>query len=87
MHPLFDESLLTNSILQILCLGIIGQDCTIVTPVNSGDTCTSITTAANITLATLLANNPNVNENCTNILIGEVSSLLFLSFTEMTDGG
>ncbi|KAG5731543.1 hypothetical protein E4T56_gene5484, partial [Termitomyces sp. T112] len=57
---------------QVLCLGLEGQDCSIVQVVAEGDSCNNITMSANITLATLRANNPNVNANCTNIYPGEV---------------
>ena len=40
--------------------------------VSEGDTCTSIADGTGITLTVLLANNPNVNTNCTNIGLGEV---------------
>jgi len=55
-----------------LCLGLVGEDCDSVAPVQSGDSCSSIATAANITMATLIANNPNVNADCSNIYPGEV---------------
>ncbi|KAI8973079.1 hypothetical protein BD414DRAFT_499059 [Trametes punicea] len=55
-----------------LCLGIIGQDCDIVHVVQSGDACQAIADDAGTTLAILLANNPNVNSQCTNIYPGEV---------------
>ncbi|OBZ77203.1 hypothetical protein A0H81_01620 [Grifola frondosa] len=55
-----------------LCLGITGQDCTVVHVVQSGDFCASIAEAADIDLSTLLANNPNVDTDCTNIYLGEV---------------
>ena len=57
---------------EVLCLGLIGQDCTTVAVVNSGDTCTSIAVNARTSLATLFANNPNVDANCDNIRPGEV---------------
>jgi LysM repeat protein len=55
-----------------LCLGLVGEDCDTVVSVQSGDSCSSIATAANILMSTLIANNPNVNANCTNIYPGEV---------------
>ncbi|KAI5116165.1 hypothetical protein M0805_005754 [Coniferiporia weirii] len=55
-----------------LCLGITGQDCSVITVVASGDSCPSIESAAGIPATTLFANNPNVFENCTNIYPGEV---------------
>ena len=57
---------------QNLCLGLVGEDCTTVVTVQSGDSCSSIATAAGIPVSTLLANNPNVNTNCANIYPGEV---------------
>ncbi|KAJ2915999.1 hypothetical protein MD484_g4423, partial [Candolleomyces efflorescens] len=57
---------------QVICLGREGQDCTDVVVVESGNTCESIAAAAGITYAALRANNPNVDENCTNIYPGEV---------------
>ena len=68
--------LLANGCLaQDLCLGLVGQDCSIVATVQSGDSCSSIATAANIDPSVLHANNPNVNANCTNIYPGEVRSI------------
>jgi len=55
-----------------LCLGLVGEDCTTVVTIQSGDSCSSIATAASIPVTTLLANNPNVNTDCTNIYPGEV---------------
>ncbi|KAI0317179.1 hypothetical protein OF83DRAFT_173397 [Amylostereum chailletii] len=57
---------------EVLCLGLAGQDCTTVAVVQDGDTCVSIANEAGIALNTLLANNPNVNAQCTNIGVGEV---------------
>ncbi|KAF8265764.1 hypothetical protein EI94DRAFT_1734732 [Lactarius quietus] len=55
-----------------LCLGLVGQDCATVVSVQSGDSCSSIATAANIAESVLIANNPNVYANCSNIYPGEV---------------
>ena len=58
---------------QTICLGITGQDCTTTYTVQSeGETCDDIAQAAGIDTTTLLANNPNVNEGCTNVGVGEV---------------
>lgn len=57
---------------EALCLGVTGQDCTDVHVVESGDFCALIASNAGIELNTLLANNPNVNSNCTNLGVGEV---------------
>lgn len=58
---------------QPLCLGITGQDCTSIHVVASGDGCWQIATDAGTDLTTLLANNPNVADDCSNIYPGEVS--------------
>ncbi|KAI0354143.1 hypothetical protein OH77DRAFT_1482530 [Trametes cingulata] len=55
-----------------LCLGIVGQDCDVVHVVEAGDSCDAIAEAAGTTVDILLANNPNVNSDCTNIGVGEV---------------
>ncbi|KAK0231564.1 hypothetical protein IW262DRAFT_1454589 [Armillaria fumosa] len=57
---------------QVLCLGIIGQDCNQTEIVVSGDTCSGIALANDIDLATLLVNNRNVNSACSNLLIDTV---------------
>ncbi|KAG6826394.1 hypothetical protein H0H93_016566, partial [Arthromyces matolae] len=54
-----------------LCLGFKGQDCQTVHVVVEGDVCVHIATATGIPLATLLANNPNIDAACTNIYPGE----------------
>ena len=58
---------------QVLCLGIVGQDCGVTHVVVPGDTCFAIANKVGITLDVLLANNPNVNDGCTNLGVGEVS--------------
>ncbi|EKM49222.1 uncharacterized protein PHACADRAFT_201893 [Phanerochaete carnosa HHB-10118-sp] len=55
-----------------LCLGITGQDCTMTYVIQTGDNCDLITTNENVARSTLLANNPNVNSDCSNIYPGEV---------------
>ncbi|KAK0455686.1 uncharacterized protein EV420DRAFT_1272111 [Desarmillaria tabescens] len=57
---------------QVLCLGIIGQDCNETVVVMSGDTCSSIAQANDIDLSILLVNNRNVNAACTNLLVDTV---------------
>ncbi|KAH7923748.1 hypothetical protein BV22DRAFT_561631 [Leucogyrophana mollusca] len=55
-----------------LCLGITGQDCNVTYIIQSGDDCETIAEGAGIPMSTLLANNPNVNLNCSNIYPEEV---------------
>ncbi|KAI0059464.1 hypothetical protein BV25DRAFT_1993568 [Artomyces pyxidatus] len=57
---------------EVICLGITGQDCNVTDIVQSGDSCAVITAAAGVPLSTLLANNPNINTDCSNIYPGEV---------------
>ncbi|KAF8189637.1 hypothetical protein BJ912DRAFT_1058892 [Pholiota molesta] len=52
---------------EVICLGLVGQDCTTVAVVQSGSGCADIAAQANITTPVLLANNPNVDADCTNI--------------------
>lgn len=57
---------------QGLCLGLVGQDCSIVDVIQPGDSCVAIAGAAGIPVSTLLTNNPNVAPDCSNIYPGEV---------------
>ncbi|KAI0714537.1 hypothetical protein C8Q76DRAFT_840566 [Earliella scabrosa] len=57
---------------QTICLGIFGQDCQVVHIIGPGQTCESIARAAGTTVNILLANNPNVDNACTNLEIGQV---------------
>ena len=60
---------------QSLCLGLVNQDCSTVAVVQASDSCGGIASAAGIPVTTLLANNPNVQSDCSNIYPGEVSHL------------
>ncbi|KAI0700452.1 hypothetical protein BC835DRAFT_1412046 [Cytidiella melzeri] len=57
---------------EVICLGLTGQDCTTVYEVVSGDSCATIAQGADIQVATLLANNRNVDNACDNIYPDEV---------------
>ncbi|OAX41839.1 hypothetical protein K503DRAFT_711825 [Rhizopogon vinicolor AM-OR11-026] len=54
------------------CLGWQGEDCTTTYVVQANDDCDIISGAAGISNAILYQNNPQINEDCTNIYIGEV---------------
>lgn len=56
----------------MICLQRVCLDCDNVHVVADGDTCTSITDEAGISVATLVANNPNLGPDC-NIRTGQVS--------------
>ena len=64
--------LLLFSVVQILCLGLVGHDCKTIHVVQNGDSCPTIAFKAKITVGELLIDNPNVDANCANINVGEV---------------
>lgn len=55
-----------------LCLGYSGEDCTATHVVASDDTCDFITSMHKLNSTILYMNNPQINQACTNIYIGEV---------------
>ncbi|KAJ7572620.1 hypothetical protein C8J56DRAFT_864112 [Mycena floridula] len=57
---------------EALCLGNVGEDCTDVHVVVSGDVCSQIASDAGTDFETLFANNPNVDTGCTSMYVGEV---------------
>ncbi|EGN92946.1 hypothetical protein SERLA73DRAFT_79160 [Serpula lacrymans var. lacrymans S7.3] len=69
---------------ETICLGLTGQDCNTTLVVQSGDTCSTISTSVGIPISTLLTNNPNVNPICNNIYPGEVlctASQIYVNLT------
>ena len=71
---------LLSLVVQVICLGLVGQDCKTVHVVQNGDSCPTIASQANITTGELLTDNPNVSAGCTNIYVGEVKEFLFFFF-------
>ena len=67
---------LLTSTIKLLCLGRTGQDCTTNHEVGTGEFCAEIASNAGTALSTLLANNANVNSDCSNLRLGEVSTHL-----------
>lgn len=57
---------------QQICLATSGFDCAVVVKVQIGDTCSSIVTTAGISIKMLTYNNPQINDDCTNLYDGEV---------------
>jgi LysM repeat protein len=55
-----------------LCLGRQGEDCTDVYVVKPNDSCETIAAAHNTNTTILRLNNPQINDHCDNIYIGEV---------------
>ncbi|KAF8137353.1 hypothetical protein EV363DRAFT_1155739 [Boletus edulis] len=69
---------------EVICLGLTGQDCMTTYIAQSGDTCVAIADAYNISQSTLITNNPNVNQICTNLYPDEVlcvSSQIYVNLT------
>ncbi|KAK1230972.1 hypothetical protein PQX77_005946 [Marasmius sp. AFHP31] len=59
-----------------ICLGYENEDCTTTYVVKAKDTCEQINEAHSIDFTTLLANNPQINDNCDNIYVDEVLCVL-----------
>lgn len=59
-----------------ICIGYQDEDCTSTAVVKSGDTCSGIISAHSIDMTMLLANNPQINDDCSNIYVGEVLCVL-----------
>ena len=57
---------------QSYCLGWQGEDCTTTYVVQANDDCDIIAAAANINTTILYLNNPQIDDACSNIYIGEV---------------
>jgi len=55
-----------------ICIGTLGEDCETTYVVGLGDTCLGIQEAWGINSTILYANNPQINEECDNIYVGEV---------------
>ncbi|KAK0217014.1 hypothetical protein IW262DRAFT_1438680 [Armillaria fumosa] len=55
-----------------ICLGYLNEDCSDTYVVEAEDTCEEIADGFSIDEATLYNNNPNINDKCTNIYVGEV---------------
>lgn len=57
---------------QVVCLGFTGQDCTTTYVVKEGDYCDLISSNFNINSTLLRTNNPQIDDNCYNLYVGEV---------------
>jgi len=55
-----------------ICLGWIGADCQITTIVQKDDSCEKIQARSGVNSTILNLNNPQINEDCSNLYIGEV---------------
>ncbi|ESK91624.1 hypothetical protein Moror_2542 [Moniliophthora roreri MCA 2997] len=67
-----DELCHNLAIDDTICIGYENEDCDQTYVVKDGDTCSAITANHGIDMTLLLANNPQINDNCTNIYNGEV---------------
>jgi len=57
---------------QAICLGNVGQDCQSVYTVQGGDSCDAVSLKFGINSTMLQTNNPQIDEACDNIYVGEV---------------
>ncbi|KAL0948837.1 hypothetical protein HGRIS_008960 [Hohenbuehelia grisea] len=66
---------------EVICLQLACVKCDTVHVFQDGESCSGVAAAAGTDVATLIANNPNINSGCTNVHPGEVlcvaSSVLF----------
>jgi hypothetical protein len=57
---------------ETICLGTEGADCQTTYLVTAEDICETVVAKNNINSTMLMVNNPNINDDCTNIYPGEV---------------
>lgn len=57
---------------QTLCLGTQGEDCTDTLVIEEGDTCDELIECAGINGTMFFHNNPTINDECTNLYVGQV---------------
>ncbi|TFK61871.1 hypothetical protein BDN72DRAFT_849307 [Pluteus cervinus] len=71
-NGVIDNSCSNLSSNTTICLGWTGEDCSTTYTVEEDDTCEGIQTAYGVNSTILYLNNPQINEECDNIYIGEV---------------
>ncbi|KAJ3576826.1 hypothetical protein NP233_g155 [Leucocoprinus birnbaumii] len=71
-HGIVDDSCSNLMPGDSICLGWPGEDCTNTYVVQDNDTCDGINAAHGLNSTILYLNNPQINEACDNIYIGEV---------------
>ncbi|KAG8935162.1 hypothetical protein FRC01_007395 [Tulasnella sp. 417] len=57
---------------QVICLGLTGADCATTYSVQSGDYCDLIASNNGINSTMLMTNNPQIDDNCYNLYVGQV---------------
>ncbi|KAJ8456962.1 hypothetical protein ONZ45_g18509 [Pleurotus djamor] len=71
-HGIIDSACSNLQIGATICLGYEGEDCSTTYVVKPDDTCSQIAAAHGINSTILYGNNPQINDGCTNIYVGEV---------------
>ena len=56
-----------------ICLGDTGEDCQTTYVVKLGDTCDIVSNCAGVNNTILYLNNPQIDQGCSNLYVGEVS--------------
>lgn len=74
----YNEQCTDLAVGSVLCLGTAGEDCKDTYTVKEGDTCDGVTSASGMNSTILYLNNPQINKDCTNIYIGEVSRRAYM---------
>ncbi|KIY50219.1 hypothetical protein FISHEDRAFT_17040, partial [Fistulina hepatica ATCC 64428] len=57
---------------ETLCLGLTGEDCTSTYVVGTNDTCESISNSTGVNTTMIYFNNPQIDDECSNIYLSEV---------------
>ena len=73
--PVLNEACSNLEVGQSLCLGLTGQDCKTTYEVQQGDYCDLISSKNSINTTMLMANNPQISDNCWNLCTYSTSSL------------
>lgn len=69
---------------ETLCLGNADEDCSDTYAVQSDDTCESISEHSGVPLDMIFLNNPEIDDDCSNLYVGQVSHI-HPSFTFRSD--
>jgi hypothetical protein len=72
--PVLNEACSNLEVGQSLCLGLSGQDCKTTYEVQDGDYCDLIASKNSINSTMLMANNPQISDNCWNLCTYSTSS-------------
>ncbi|KZT34914.1 hypothetical protein SISSUDRAFT_1026004 [Sistotremastrum suecicum HHB10207 ss-3] len=78
-----DPSCSNLAIGATICLASPGQDCSQTHVVQTGETCNQLESVFGINSTILWANNPQINEDCTNMYTGEVGLITVIKYSNI----